>query len=253
VSGPLETVEVAVDGPARAVFTTRRGGVSGGAFAGLNLGADTGDAPEAVRANRAALCERLGLDHERVSMGRQVHGAGVRDLGGPSRPGRFTGGLVGWPEGDGLATRRRGLGLVVLGADCLPVLLWRRDVPAVAAAHAGWRGLVAGVVRAAVAALGEPGRLGAAVGPGIGPCCYPVSAEVRDRFAAAFGREVVRPPAVDLAAAARAALVAAGVPAPAVATVDACTSCEPGRLYSYRRDGAACGRQAGVVWATGPP
>jgi YfiH family protein len=249
VSAAPEPIEVAVDGPARAAFTTRRGGVSEGRFAGLNLGADTGDRPEAVRANRRAVCERLGLDPERVSMGRQVHGAGVRALAGPSRPGRFTGGLRGWPEGDGLATSRAGLALVILGADCLPVLLWRRDAPAVAAAHAGWRGLLSGVLGAAVAALGGPGRVGVAIGPGIGPCCYPVSAELRDRFAAAFGPEVVRAPAVDLAAAARAALAAAGVPLSAIATVDACTSCEEERLFSHRRDGAPCGRQAGVVWA----
>jgi YfiH family protein len=247
----LELIEVATDAPARAVFTTRRGGTSAGPYAGLNLGADTGDRADAVRANRELLCEVLGLDAERVSMVRQVHGAQVLLIEAPSRPGRFTGGLRGWPEGDGLASRTPGLPLAVLGADCLPVLLWRRDEPGVAAAHAGWRGLVGGVVGRAAAALGEPGRLGAAVGPGIGPCCYPVSAEVRDRFAAAFGEGVVRGAAVDLAAAARAALVAAGVPAPAIRVVGACTSCEAGRLYSHRRDGAACGRQAGVVWALG--
>jgi len=245
----LELIEVTTDAPARAVFTTRRGGTSEGRYAGLNLGADTGDRPEAVRANRSLLCAELGLAAERVSMVRQVHGAEVRRIDAPSRPGRFTGGLRGWPEGDGLASRAPGLGLAVLGADCLPVLLWRRDEPAAAAAHAGWRGLVGGVVGRAVAELGEPGRLGAAVGPGIGPCCYPVSAEVRDRFTAAFGEGVVRGAAVDLAAAARAALVGAGVPAGAVQVVGACTSCEADRLYSYRRDGAACGRQAGVVWA----
>jgi len=245
----LELIEVATGAPARAVFTTRRGGTSEGPYAGLNLGADTGDRPEAVRANRRLLCDELGLDAQRVSMVRQVHGARVRRLDAPSHPGRFTGALRGWPEGDGLTSRTPGLGLAVLGADCLPLLLWRRDEPAVAAAHAGWRGLVGGVVGRAVDALGEPARVGAAVGPGIGPCCYPVSAEIRARFAAAFGEGVVLGEAVDLAAAAGAALIGAGVPATAVQVVGACTSCEAQRLYSYRRDGAACGRQAGVAWA----
>ncbi len=140
----------------------------------------------------------------------------------------------------------------MLGADCLPVLLWRRDRPEVAAAHAGWRGLVAGVLEEAVAALGAPERVAAAVGPGIGPCCYPVSAEVRERFAARFGAGVVAAPAVDLAAAARVALVGAGVPDAAIQTVEACTSCDAERFFSYRRDGAASGRQAGLVWAVGP-
>lgn len=245
-----ELIEIDTGAPARAVFTTRRGGVSEGRFAELNLGSDLSDADDAVRRNRGRLCDALGLDPERVSLGRQVHGAGVRTLDAPSRPGRFTGGLRGWPEGDGLVTRRPGLALVVLGADCLPVLLWRRDEPAVAAAHAGWRGLIGGVLAAAVSALGSPERLGAAVGPGIAPCCYPVSREVRDAFASAFGEAAVRPPAVDLAAAARAALLAAGLEASAVQTVQACTSCESQRFYSHRRDGRSCGRQAGVVWAT---
>ncbi len=245
-----ELIEVATGAPARAVFSTRRGGVSEGPLATLNLGSDRGDADGAVRANRQRVCDAVGLDAGGVSLGRQVHGAAVRVLDAPSRPGLFAGGLRGWPEGDALATRRPGLGLMVLAADCLPVLLWRRDEPGVAAAHAGWRGLVGGVVAAAVRALDRPERIGAAIGPGVGPCCYPVSAEVRDRFAAAFGEAVVRPPAVDLAAAARAALVAEGVEASAIATVQACTSCDRDRFYSFRRDGEASGRQGGLVWAT---
>jgi len=129
------------------------------------------------------------------------------------------------------------------------VLMWRRDRPRVGAAHAGWRGLVAGVLEATVGLLGEPGRVGAAIGPGIGPCCYPVSAEVRARFAERFGDSVIAGDAVDLAAAARRALARAGVPDAAVQTVEACTSCDPERFYSYRRDGASTGRQAGLVWA----
>jgi polyphenol oxidase len=249
VTGP-ELIEVPTGAAARAVFTTRRGGVSRAPLHSLNLGADRGDADEAVRENRRRVCDAVGVDPAAVSLGRQVHGAGVTTLDAPSRPGLFTGALRGWPEGDALATRRTGLGLMVLGADCLPVLLWRRDAPAVAAAHAGWRGLAGGVLRAAVAAVGEPGRLGAAIGPGIGPCCYPVSAEVRERFAGLFGDGVVRPPAVDLAGAARAALALEGVEDGAIVTVEACTSCEPDRFYSFRRDGAACGRQGGMVWAT---
>ena len=244
-----ELIEVATGAPARAVFTTRRGGVSAPPFDELNLASDRDDADAAVRANRRRVCEAVGLDPEGVSLGRQVHGARVRKLEAPSSPGRFTGALRGWPEGDGLATRAPGLGLVVLGADCLPVLLWRRDEPAVAAAHAGWRGLVAGVLGEAVRSLGRPERVGAAIGPGVRPCCYPVSQEVRDRFAAAFGGAVLRPPAVDLAAAARAALVAEGVPDGAVVTIEACTSCEAGRFFSHRRDGESSGRQAGLVWA----
>lgn len=246
MSAPL-LVEVDTGAPARAAFTTRAGGVSEGPLASLNLGADRGDRDDAVRENRRRLAVALGLDPGRVSMSRQVHGALVRRVDGDDDRDLFTGGLRGWPEGDALVTRQPGRALAVLGADCLPVLLWRRDVPAAGAAHAGWRGLVAGVLEAAVEALGDPARTGAAIGPGIGPCCYPVSADVRARFAARFGDEALAPPAVDLGAAARRALAGAGVPVSAIATVGACTSCEPGRFFSHRRDGEATGRQAGVV------
>jgi YfiH family protein len=244
----LELIEVATDGPARAAFTTRAGGVSEAGFAALNLGPDRDDPDDRVRANRALVCEALGLDPARVSMANQVHGSAVREVERPSAD-AFLGRLRDWPDGDGLVSGLSSAALVVLGADCLPVVLWRRDLPRVGAAHAGRRGLVAGVLEATVAALGAPSAVGAAIGPGIGPCCYPVSAQVRERFAERFGEGVVRGDVVDLAAAARRALVSAGVPEAAVQTVAACTSCERERFYSYRRDGAGTGRQAGIVWA----
>jgi len=217
----------------------------GGAYYGIVNAAELGvrivpDQADELRRVGAAITEVLRRDHTPahpldadLSF---VYGTIIVDLDPKTSP-------------DGLATRAPELGLVVLGADCLPVLLWRRDEPAVAAAHAGWRGLVAGVLGEAVRSLGRPERVGAAIGPGVGPCCYPVSQEVRDRFAAAFGGAVLRPPAVDLAAAARAALVAEGVPDGAVVTIEACTSCEAGRFFSHRRDGESSGRQAGLVWA----
>jgi len=250
VSGPV-VVDVPTGAAARAVFTTRLGGASTGGLAALNLSADRGDDDAVVRGNRTALCAALGIDADGVAMARQVHGAGVREVGEGDDPGRFTGALRDWPASDALVTRVPGRALMVLGADCLPVLLWRRDATAVGAAHAGWRGLVAGVVEEAVRALGAPERTGAAIGPGIGPCCYPVSDEVRDRFMDRFGPGVVRGDAVDLAAAARVALTATGVPDADITTVAACTSCDAERFYSHRRDGAATGRHAGVVWATG--
>jgi polyphenol oxidase len=244
-----ELIAVPVDGPARAVFTTRRGGTSRGPWASLNLAADGGDAPEAVRANRRALADALGVPPGRVTMVRQVHGADVLRVDAPPRPGLFDGDLLGWDAADALASESPGSPLVVMGADCPPVLAWRRDRPAVAAAHAGWRGLVAGVVGRSLASLGDAGAVGAAIGPGIGPCCYEVSREVRERFAAAFGPEVVRDRAVDLAASVRVALRAAGVPDAAIVTVEACTRCEHERFFSHRGSGGTCGRQAGVVWA----
>ena len=243
-----EVIVVATGAPAGAGFTTRVGGVSAGPFDSLNLGPDKDDPDDNVRENRRRACAALGVDPSAVSANRQVHGAAVRRVGG-APDGGVVGHLRDWPQADGLVTDSAAAPLAVFGADCLPVLMWRRDRPAVGAAHAGWRGLVAGVLEAAAAGLGDPAATGVAIGPGIGPCCYPVSAEVRDRFAGRFGEGVVAGEAVDLALAARRALVAAGVPDAAIQTVAACTSCEEARFFSYRRDGRGTGRQAGIVWA----
>ena len=243
----IELIDVPAAPGIRTCFTTRAGGVSTGPWRGLNLGAATGDDPADVRENRRRLSAALGADPDSVALVRQVHGTDVLHVDVPTLPGGFTGALVGWPDGDAMVTDQPGIALVVLGADCLPVLLWRRDIPRVAAAHAGWRGLVGGVLANAVAALGEPGRIGAALGPGIGPCCYPVDGALRRRFAERFGPGAVDGDAVNLAAAACADLEAAGVSGDAIHHVGACTSCEPERFFSYRRDGAATGRQGGVV------
>jgi YfiH family protein len=247
----LELVRPPVDGPCEAAFTTRTGGVSRGPYAALNLAGTVADAPEAVRANRELVCARLGIDAGRVRVGTQVHGTLVRPVRGADEEGRFLDAAYRWPEGDGLVSDQRGAAVGVFGADCLPVLLWHRDRPLVAAVHAGWRGLVDGILEAAVDALGGGAGLGVAIGAGIGPCCYPVSPEVRDRFATRFGPGVVRGQAVDLADAARCALARRGVPRAAVWVLDSCTSCEPERWFSFRRDGAPTGRQAGLIWPTG--
>lgn len=248
----LRLLRPPVDGPARAVFTTRHGGVSRGPWATLDLGAASGDDPEAVRTNRSRLCAALGVRPERVAALVQVHGADVHEVRAGGWPAAFTGpDLAAWPEGDGLVTSVPDTPLVVLGADCLPVLMWHRDRPRVGAAHAGWRGLVAGVIENAVAVLGDPARTGVAIGPSIGACCYPVSDEVRAVFRSRFGSAVVRGAAVDLLAAARVALARAGVPDDAVWDSGLCTRCAGDDLFSFRAAGGPCGRQAGVVWAVG--
>lgn len=243
-------VRVPVDGPCVAVFTTRRGGVSRGPYAELNLaGIGTADdAPGDVRTNRRRVCRALGLSVGDVVAGTQVHGTRVRPVMAGERPRGFDDPAHRWPEGDGLVCETPGVGLAVFGADCLPVLLWRRDRAAVAAVHAGWRGLVGGILERAVAALGDPRATAAAIGPGIGPCCYPVGAQVRDAFRTRFGEGVAVGEALDLTAAARIALGMAGVAPSAIWAIGACTSCDRERWFSFRRDGGPTGRQAGLIW-----
>ncbi len=249
MSGHLPTIAVDTVPGVHAHFTTRVGGVSEGTHAGLNLGSTSGDAAVDVRENRRRLADALDLDAQRVSMGHQVHGADVHRIDAPASFGRFTGELAGWRDGDGLVTAAADLPLMVLGADCLPVLLWRTDGSQVGAVHAGWRGLVAGILRNAVTMLG--GEVAAAVGPAVRPCCYPVDDDLRATFADRFGAATVVDRAVDLAAGARVELTDAGVDPTHITVAEACTSCDAERFYSYRRDGEHTGRQAGIIWRTG--
>ena len=226
---------------ARALFTTRRGGVSAGPYASLNLGLWTDDEPANVHENRDRLAALAGIERGRFAQGRQVHGAEVRVLPAPPDPDEEP------APGDGQATSMAGVAPVVLVADCLPIAL--AGPGAVAMLHAGWRGLAGGVVEAGVRAvreLGASGDIVAAIGPGAGGCCYEGWEEVHAAFAPP-GDAVRRGRNLDLKAIAGRGLRDAGVSA--VHDVGICTMCaDPGLLYSHRRDGGVTGRQAGVVW-----
>jgi YfiH family protein len=234
--------EWAAPGPYRVAFSSRLGGVSTGAFESLNLGALTEDDPENVRENRRRLCAEVGVDPETATMAWQYHSAEVVRADGR---GVVTPGLE-FERCDGLWTDEPGRGLMLLSADCLPVALARTEgTPAVAALHVGWRGLLAGIVESGAAALG--GRpFAAAIGPGIGVCCYEVGDEVAGPFRERFGDEVMTGRNLDLAEAAERALRAAG--AERVERVGLCTSCEEDLFFSHRRDRGRTGRQ-GIVAA----
>ena len=174
-----------------------------------------------------------------IAWSRQVHSARVLDA---------VAGSCG--EGDALHTRRTGLALSVVTADCVPVLI--AGEAEVASAHAGWRGIVAGVLPATLARLATPShRLTAWLGPAIGPCCYEVGEEVAARVAETGGAEVVRPgsgprPHLDLHGAVEHQLRQAGVLD--VRRVHACTRCCPEALWSYRREGPGGGRNLSFIW-----
>ena len=221
-------------GPYEVVFSTRVGGVSEGPYASLNLGRLTGDDVDHVDENRRRLCAEAGTRPERLALNRQIHSALVH---------RAEAGRHGRP-GDGLWTDEPDLPVLAFAADCVPVALARTNGarPAVAVVHAGWRGLLEGVVAAGAASLGD--ALAACVGPAIGPCCYEVGDEVATRASAAFGRDVVRARRLDLWTATERALRAAGVER--VERVDLCTACHPELFFSQRRTGEPRGVQ-GVI------
>jgi len=223
----------------RAMTTTRQGGVSQGAWAGFNLGTRCGDDPAHVGRNRALLDGELPAP---VRWLRQVHGTRVI---------RLTEALRGEPEpeADAAVTFRPGCVCAVLTADCLPVFFCNRKGDRAGVAHAGWRGLAAGVLEATVEALDEdPSQLMAWLGPAIGPGAYEVGADVaeafRDEYPAGFTRRGKRY-LLDLYALARLKLAAVGVSS--VHGGGFCTLTQSDRFFSYRRDGVT-GRMASLIW-----
>jgi polyphenol oxidase len=226
---------------ARAAFSTRVGGVSEAPYDALNVGVLTGDDRDAVRDNRARLAGALDRDPYGVLMGRQVHGSELREHHRPQEPRVFADAVASPVEVDAHSTDNAELTPLVIVADCLPVAMV--GPRGVAMAHCGWRGLAGGIVEQTAQAIGATA---AAVGPGIGSCCYEVGEEVLAEFedldGVAAGRKL------DLTAVARELLARARVTA--VESADLCTSCNPELFYSHRRDGERTGRQAGLVWTT---
>lgn len=228
----------------RALQTTRGGGLSRGPYASLNLGDHVGDVAAAVRLNRERVQARLPGPPLWLQ---QVHGTVVVDAA-TAPPG---------VAADGAVAFRPGLVCAVMTADCLPILLCDRAGSAVAAIHAGWRGLAAGVIEAGVAALGRPGKECLAwIGPAIGAAHFEVGEDVRQAFAARdAGTQAAFAPApggkwlADLECLARRRLAAAGIQA--VYGGGQCTAAQPERFFSHRRDGVS-GRQGSFIWLAAP-
>lgn len=228
-------------------FADRSGGQSSPPFDTANFGRNVGDDPAAVAANHRRLGAAVGYDVDRLFEVSQVHGAAVWEAAGAPAALRAE-------HGDALVARRAGDAVGVRTADCVPVLVGDRKTGAVSAIHAGWRGVVAGVVPAALAKLGGTDPV-VAIGPHIRGPSFEVGPDVRDQIAAASGVDVVvgesaaGKPLVDLTRAIRAQLARAGVAAPDVDDVGGCTLTEPARFFSFRRDGQRSGRHLAVIVA----
>jgi hypothetical protein len=239
----VELIDWDAPGPYRVAFSTRVGGVSEGDFASLNLGILTEDDPARVVENRTRLCDAVGADPDGATMAWQRHGATVTR----AQPrGIVTPGTV-YDHCDGLWSDEPGRAMLLLTADCMPIALARSDgdAPAVGILHAGWRGLLAGIVGAGVRALGPRGLV-SVIGPSIGPCCYEVGEEVARPFREAFGADVARDGTLDLWTSAERALRAAGVDG--VERCNICTSCHGERFFSHRRDAGKTGRQGVIAY-----
>jgi YfiH family protein len=232
-------------------FNLRSGGVSSAPFASFNLGRNVGDDLARVQENRERFARSLGYREPALYEVEQVHGRSIRVVkaGDAVATVRET-------RADGLIAVGSGLPIGVRSADCVPILLAHGPSGAVAALHAGWRGVVTGVVEAGVAALRAQGvaapEIVAAIFPHIRRCCFEVGTEVADALAAASPdaavvdrtREKLH---ADLTRAVLAQLLRAGVDRARIEDVPGCTRCEPARFFSYRRDGAASGRHLTAI------
>lgn len=243
----------------RAAFTLRSGGASVPPWDSLNLGVHVGDDPLAVAANRRRVAQALSLPAEPCWLA-QVHGTGVHEVErvGPAAEAATADAraadapVADPPVADAAVTRSRGAVLAIQVADCLPVLLASDDGAVLGAAHAGWRGLVAGVVERTVECMGHPpARLVAWLGPCIGPQQFEVGEEVREAFLAAgdapgaFRQSPAGRWLCDLPAIARGRLQRLGVER--VAGGEWCTVADPVRFFSHRRD-RLTGRMAALLW-----
>lgn len=225
-------------------FSERVGGVSAPPFDSLDLAGHVGDVPADVDRNRDLLLASIGIGmlRDRLTTAEQVHGTHVLEaktvLSGSGA--YIAGGAPPVPGADGLWTRERGLPLLLMFADCVPVVLARPSVPAVAVVHAGWRGAAAGIVRsaaAALAALPGPDDLMAFVGPHIGPCCYEVGPECVSQFDTRFVTITAASSHLDLGAVVAEDLKRSGVPEGRQWHLGICTAHNTDRFFSHRADG----------------
>ncbi|HEX3174165.1 MAG TPA: polyphenol oxidase family protein [Solirubrobacterales bacterium] len=241
-AGGVEWLEARLPG-ARVAFSTRKGGISEAPFATLNLGLLTEDDGGRVIQNRLRLAATLGLEPERIAIGRQVHGAELVVHPASAQPSPYAQPGAAMPEVDGQVVSQPDLAALVFVADCLPVAL--SGPGGVAMLHCGWRGLAAGIVARGAEAVGATH---AAIGPGIGACCYEVGDEILDVFAD-LGEGIGTGRMLDLTEVARRLLLEAGVER--IEAAGLCTSCEADRFFSHRRDAGQTGRQAGLAWLEG--
>ena len=248
-AGGVRWLEADLPG-ARAAFTTRIGGTSEAPFDGLNLGALTGDRPEAVTVNRRRLTSALGIAPDRIAFAHQVHGVELTTRrsaslgcsfvsdGADNEQRKVEGGSI--PPADGQVVSVVGVAGLVFVADCVPVAL--SGPGGVAILHCGWHGLAAGIVARGADAVSATD---AAIGPSIGPCCYEVGGEVLGEFAH-LGEGIASGRMLDLPEVVTRLLRAAGVER--IEMSGLCTSCERELFFSHRRDAGRTGRQAGLVW-----
>lgn len=223
--------------------------MSEGPFSSLNLGFSVKDDPARVEQNLRRFAAAIEVPIEALHTVSQVHGDRLIEARPPAPPGTLAP-VSG--EADAIHTDRPDAAVGVKTADCVPLLFADPKQRRVAAVHSGWRGTELEIVRRVIERWGSADGVSVAIGPCIRACCYEVSAELGEKFRAAFGPAVIREvrgkgPHLDLVAAIRESLARAGVAPDQVDDLEVCTACDPGRFFSHRRDRGVSGRQLSVV------
>lgn len=239
-------------------FTTRMGGVSGGIYESLNLGTNRGDDPDLVRENYKIICNALGTSPEKLVFSKQVHEDTVRSVTSRDSLGDIINPVP--YEADALVTTERGLPLIIFTADCIPILLHDSTNPCIGACHAGWRGTVMDIAGKTVGAMlsltnGSPKNITAAIGPGIGACCFETDSEVPHaviKLLGDDGREFLSPldsgkSMVDLHGINKALLMRAGLPKENITVSGECTLCNNKKYWSHRHTDGKRGSQASLI------
>lgn len=246
------------DIPVPHAFSTRLGGVSAGMYESLNFGINLGDNPEHVRENYTGMLHALDSNCESLVFGRQIHTDIVRLVGKKDAlTDLFQTDLA---EADALVTSEKDLTLTVFTADCIPILLWDAESGAVSAIHAGWRSTVLDIAGKAVRALvahtnSAPEHIRAAIGPGIGPCCFETDKEVPQAVNTVLGNHAVHcivekeheKAMVDLKEVNRRLLLLAGVLPERISVSEHCTMCHPEYFWSHRKMGKSRGSLASFI------
>jgi len=238
-------------------FTTRIEGVSPAPFNSLNFSTSKGDKQENVTANERILLKHLNLQSKPIVTTHQVHGKVVLHIDDTIQIDSTI--LIG--ENDAIITMRKGIIIGIKTADCTPILVYDGSTGAIAAIHAGWKGTALRTAAHAIESMksrfgSKPGSLKAVIGPCIGKCCYVIGDEVINEFEKTFGGGsfIIRAGddggkrfTADLQGANRQVLVDAGVPASNIFNINLCTACNPGLLFSHRRDAGMTGRHLNYI------
>jgi YfiH family protein len=240
-------------GGIRHFFTTRKGGMSEGVWASLNIGINRGDKREHVEENFRRIARAVGFDVNNIAVTMQVHGDTVRTVdkgGSPYDPVPF--------PCDALITNKPGIALFAYGADCVTILLHDRTAGCIAAVHAGWRGTANGILKKTIEGLtaeygSKPENVLAAIGPSIGRCCFEVDKAVYDALKETYPEidEYTDIKGIkyypDLKALNRVMLIRCGVLPDNISVSDECTKCNKELFWSHRRDGSDRGLQGAVI------